>query len=169
MLLVAGVDTFGGIARFEIPTGFQSGQFFQQWHTVFLRTARIDGGFVHHIIAFGKYTAYQAGGTQQSRQIRTVMTVDRRRHGNNIKGSLFQSLCRGSKHNILPLESLRFQLACRINSLSQLLQPPLVYVEANHPQSAGKGNRQRQPDISQPDNCRRLLLTYQLCIHEVNR
>ena len=132
MDLLSRIDPFGGITELKIHTGFQSRNFFQHRNTIFLRTARINRGFIHHIIPFFQGFRHRTRCSQQWSQIRLVMIVYRCRNGNDKKGSLPQVINRRGKFDISIFKRFGIQFFTGIYALAHHRQTLLVDIKTYH-------------------------------------
>ena len=83
MRLVARVDPLRTIADKEIPIEFQARDLFQHGHAVFFGTSRIDRRFVDDDVSRLEDRTNNFTSPQQWRQIRPLVAVNRRRHGDD--------------------------------------------------------------------------------------
>ena len=161
--LVARVDALGGIAdeeprgRLHVhPVATAPGEprpRLQQRHADFLGAAGVNGGFKNDHSTGLQIPGHGARGALQRTQVRAVGVVDGGGHHHDNDGCL----CKLRRvTGVLQPRGRRQRLAAHfpagVAAGAILFQLAFIEVEANGAPLATKGDRQRQPDITQTHN-----------------
>ena len=83
MFFVARVDALRAVTRVEILVELQAGEFFEDGNAVLFGGTRVDRRFVDDDIALLEYLADGFRGLDQRGEVRLVVLVDGRGHGDD--------------------------------------------------------------------------------------
>nr|ART37286.1 D639 [uncultured bacterium] len=149
VLAVTGIDALGAVADEKIAVQRQAGFALQDRCADFLGRARIHRGFVNHHIAGFQNLPHGAAGRQQGPEVRSLVGIHRRWHGDDIGVAVGQiSGLTGQTQGARP--KLRgAHLAGRVMPGVQDRDALAVDVEAKRGKAGGQRHRQRQADIAE--------------------
>ena len=85
MLMVAGIDALRAVADPEILVAHERRLAFEYRHADFLGSARVDRALVDHDVAGFENGSDRSACRLERADVRTLVLVDRRRHGHDVR------------------------------------------------------------------------------------
>lgn len=156
MLLVAGVDALGRVAGKEILIEFKAADFLYHGQAFFLGHTGIDGGFVHHNVAFAYHLADSLGGAPQWLEVGTVVVVDGGWNGHYVEVAIAYLVEIGGAAEAVVVDGVLQQLVahleCCVVAGHQCLAAFGVHVEADCLVFCREETCERKAYVSEADN-----------------
>ncbi len=164
MVLVAGVEALRREADGEVHPCSETRSFFEDRHTVLLRRAGIDGGFVDDDIARAQRRADSARGGKQHREVRHARVVDRRRDGNNEEISGAQIRCVICQAQVGALDVDRFDFPGAVKATLEFADSVSIDIVCDHVEpGAPEGNCDGKTHIAEPDDSETATSRHEKC------
>ena len=148
MYAVTGVDALGRVADLPVLAAFEAGLLFDDGDADILRHAGVHRGLKDHDATGGEVLAHGAGRAFDGAQIRRVVRVDRRRHGDDQELRLLQAGGVRCKFHRGILDGLA-HLVGGVDAAGVFVHPLLVDVKANDRNVLGKLHRKGHTHIAE--------------------
>ena len=153
VLAVARVDALRAVAGVEVLVELESRLLFEDRHADLLGAAREHGGLVDHDVAALQDLAHRLAGALEWRQVRPLVGVDRRRHGDDVDAAgLEVPELRAEPQALRRGQLLRLDLERAVLAAAQLRDAIRVDVEADRVVALAELDRERQTDVTEAEH-----------------
>ena len=166
MYAVTGVDALGRVADLPVLAALEAGFLFDDGDADVLRHAGVHRGLKDHDAAGGEVLAHGAGRALDGAQIRRVVRVDRRGHGDDQELRLLQAGGIRCKFHRGILDGLAY-LVGGVDAVGVFVHTLLIDVKANDRNVLGKLHRKGHTHIAEAHQSQLFLTGDQSLINRV--
>ncbi len=156
VLLVAGVDALGGVAREEAFVELEPRDLFDDGDALVFGHAGIDGGLIDDDVALADHLAHGGAGAVQGAQVGVVVGIDGGGDGDDVEVAVDDVLEPGGAAEAVVRDGILQQVVGDFEggvvAGHQRIHAPLVHVEAHGRELRGEEPGQGQAHVAEADD-----------------